>query len=289
MCRARTRHRGGPRPERSGWLYAWCVTHIQQDFYDDPAIYDVLHSPDTAEEVAGLVSTYRRFSRGPMKRMGRMPRWLEPASGSGRYCIEAAGHGVRSVGVDLSASMTAYARERARALGVARRCTFIAEDIQEMRGAEGRGPFDFAFCPINSIRHLPSDAAMVRHLVRVRELLAPDAVYAVGISLSKAEWEMPSEDVWEASRDGVHVKQVVQYVPPGDGSRVEKVFSVMHVNASGRSRTIESAYDLRTYTLGQWHAITKRAGMEIVATVNEEGEDLDVRELGYQVSILGKA
>lgn len=155
-----------------------------------------------------------------------------------------------------------------------------------MLGAEAHGPFDFAFCPINSIRHLPSNAAMVRHLVRVRELLAPGAVYAVGISLSKPEWEMPSEDVWEASRDGVHVKQVVQYVPPEDGSRAEKVFSVMYVHADGRSRTIESAYDLRTYTLAQWHAVTKRAGMEIVATVNEEGEDLDLRELGYQVSIL---
>lgn len=260
------------------------MTLTRQDFYDDPHVYDVLHSPDTADEVAGLMATHARF--GPRVR-GRMARWLEPACGSGRYCIEAAGRGVRCVGVDLSEGMVAYARGRARAMGVSRRCSFVAEDIRRMAGA--RGVFDFAFCPINSIRHLPSDAAMVDHLRRVVALLRPGAVYAVGISLSKPEWEMPSEDVWEASRDGVHVKQVVQYVPPEDGGRAEKVLSVMHVNAGGRSRTIESAYELRTYTLGQWHAVTRRAGLEIVATVNEEGEDLGVRELGYQVSILREA
>lgn len=275
----------GASPERS-----------EAGFYDNPSVYDVLHTPGTAGEVDGLERIALRYGSSEVERAGAV--WLEPACGTGRYLRVAAGRGCRVIGVDLSERMIAYARGRAERLGAADRSRYAVGDMERIEASAGGaarawGGVDLAFCLINSVRHLASDAGMRRHLEGVGSLLKPGGVYAVGLSTSRAEWEGETEDVWDARRGGMSVRQVVQYLPPEDArGRVERVISHMRVERSGRGgvrvEAIDSVYELRTWRIEQWRRVVARAGLEVLATVDEMGDAVEAPVCGYAVWVLGR-
>jgi SAM-dependent methyltransferase len=261
-------------------------------FYDEPLLYDVLHSAGTAAEVRGLRRLAERFGLEP-----RGP-WLEPACGSGRFVRAAIARGVRIAGFDASGAMIAYARQRLGGvdeeryrLGVA---TMEGFDIDAL--APG-WRFALAFNPINTIRHLDRDGAVLEHLARVHAALAPGGVYAVGLSQSAYGLEQPSEDVWEGARGALHVRQVVQYTPPAgppatEADRVEHVNSVLAVTRPGASAIIPSAYALRTYDRGQWEALLARSPFAVAGWADESGAPIDPPAHGgpgYAIWILRKA
>ena len=259
------------------------------DFYADPHVYDVLHAPGTRDDVASLLRIIRRFVPG------REPlRLLEPACGSGRLAIELAARGHACTGFDLSPVMVRYAKARAKERGVGRLATFFAGDMRTFAARRRLRPFDAAFIPINSIRHLPSDTAMIDHLRQVRSVLRPGGVYLVGLSLCAYGLESETEDVWRGRRGGVSVSQVVQYLPPAgsrDSHRNERVVSHMTVIRRGHEPVhVDSAYVLRGYDLAQWRAITARAGMPIVGCVASDGRrECRPAEPGYFVFALSAA
>lgn len=255
------------------------------DFYSIPDLYDVLHAPGTAEEV-GVLRAIQRRAVGNV----RSPRWLEPASGTGRYLLEAAKHGVTCVGFDVSAPMVRYARARAARRSPARRPRFLLADMRDFDEGRRLGKFDFAFNPINTIRHLASDAAMRQHLGAMARVLHPHGVYAVGVSLCAYGAESPTEDVWHGERGSLRVAQVVQYVPPtggrGEASRVERVFSHLTVTRRGEERHVDSSYALRGYDLSQWTALIARAGWVMEGATDSHGVPATPREPGYFVFLL---
>ena len=265
---------------------------VQADFYDLPSVYDILHLPGTAAELDGLERMALRYVRTS----ARAQSWLEPCCGTARFVRLAARRGTRITGVDLSRPMLDYARARLDALGpvVARRADLVEGDITRIDQLTGAGRYDFAFCLINSLRHLPGDAAMRAHLAAMRNALKPGGVYAVGLNFGGVvngyPLEFPSEDVWRASRGRVRVRQVVQYdtpQDPGPGARTENVYSVVTVRRGGRApETYESFYRLRTYTRSQWSALCSRSGFESVATVDENGREVSVGDAGYGIHIL---
>jgi len=263
-------------------------TAPQTDFYRIPALYDALHTPGTAEEVTGLQRIHRRFGAGGKPAL----RWLEPACGTARYLRVAARRGLRVTGFDASEPMIRYAKVRFAALRI-RGNLLVADMASFARSMPSKS--DFAFCLINTIRHLPSDAALATHLDHMRRALTPGAVYAVGLNFGGFEnrqpLEFPSEDTWTARRGRLHVHQFVQYLPPpspsGPAARTERVIS--HLTATRGDRTpehIESTYTLRTYTRPQWHAAIARAGWSELAVVDEDGADVQDRDLGYAIRII---
>lgn len=258
---------------------------VPTDFYSIPDLYDVLHAPGTAEEVDVLRAIQRR-AVGSV----RSPRWIEPASGTGRYLLEAARQGVAGVGFDVSAPMVKYARARAARRSAARRPRFFLADMRDFDAGRRLGRFDFAFNPINTIRHLASDAAMRQHLAAMARVLHPHGVYAVGLSLCAYGSEAPTEDVWHGERGPVRVVQVVQYIPPnggrGEASRVERVFSHLTVTRRGEERHVDSSYALRGYDLSQWTGLLARAGWTIDGVTDSHGEPATPREPGYFVFLL---
>lgn len=258
---------------------------VPTDFYSIPDLYDVLHAPGTPEEVDVLRSIQRR-AVGSM----RSPRWIEPASGTGRYLLEAARHSVEGVGFDVSAPMVKYARARAARRSAARRPRFFLADMRDFDAGRRLGKFDFAFNPINTIRHLSSDAAMRQHLAAMARVLHPHGVYAVGVSLCAYGSEAPTEDVWQGERGAMRVVQVVQYIPPtggrGEASRAERVFSHLTVTGRGEERHIDSSYALRGYNLDQWTGLIRRAGWTIDGATDSHGEPATPREPGYFVFLL---
>lgn len=256
--------------------------------YGEPAIYDILHTPHTSWEVGGLVQIAQRFL-GAEREPSSMT-WLEPACGTGRYLREAARKGVRVVGFDRSEAMIAYALERIAKIGPKKKPHLFVGDMVGFESQIKPASVDMAFNLINTIRHLPSDKAMLEHFAGIRAALKPGGIYVVGISLSAYGREQPDEDVWSGKRGRVHVTQIVNYEPAsngtGPGSRVEMVYSHMMVQKPSGLTHYDDSYGLRSYNLAQWRSIVSRGGFERIATIDELGEDVMVLEPGYALHVL---
>lgn len=247
-------------------------------------MYDILHAPGTAAEVAGLERTILRW--GPPAR--RALTILEPACGTGRYLRLLARRGHRVIGFDREERMVEYARGRLAAAGADTARVFRAEMTEFAKGVRGR--VDAAFNLINTIRHLPSDRAMLAHLLEIRRVLAPGGVYLVGISLSAYGLEFPSEDVWRGRRGRVDVRQVVQFEPPATArSRVERVYSHLVIRRGGREEHRDAAYSLRCYSERQWRGVLGRAGLSVRAVVDDRGRPIKPTAPGYAVWVLAPA
>ena len=155
---------------------------------------------------------------------------------------------------------------------------------------------DVAFTPINSLRHLQTDRAMLAHFGQVARVLRPGGFYAVGLSITAYGVEEPSEDVWEGARGTCRVRQVVQYLPApgrhgggaggGADARSERVISHMTIFTPRGVREIDSTYSLRAYDLAQWRSLVDRSPLRIEAVVDEQGEDLALAPPGYGVFVL---
>ena len=265
----------------------------RKHLYADPEIYDILHDEGTRSDVT-------RFARiacavSPALRSVKQLRWLEPASGSGRYLLACAARGDMALGIDLSREMITYTLQRAREkrykgtiAGLAARMeNFDASKAQWAGKPRTFGKAHVAFNPINSIRHLATDAAMLKHLACVQRHLHSDGVYIVGLSLSAYGLESVSEDVWVGTRRGTTVTQVVQYEPPdidatGAASRRERVISHLTITREGQDEEHrDSSYWLRTYNLAQWTALLARSGWNIAATFANTGKRAKPSEPGY--------
>lgn len=249
--------------------------HTTGNWYDFPSWYDILHAQGTADEVTGLARIASRHCDTPVYRRTRQsdahrPHWMEPACGSGRYLRVAAGRGCRVTGIDVNRAMIRYARESFGRRGLAGR--FIEGDIAEK--IPGR-PADFAFCLINSVRHLQSDADLLRHLDCIHRSLKPGGVYALGIGLTQYGVEMPSEDVWTGRRGRCRVTQVVQYLPATRRRRVELAVSHLTVTTPTSERHVDTVYELRSYDLAQWLRVLRACPLELEAVVDERGRTLD--------------
>ena len=252
------------------------------DFYHDAEVYDALHAPGTGGEAMVVAKLARRLTGKPRGTL----RFYEPACGTGRHLVALARRGHACVGVDLEPGMVAFAQREAKRTGVAERASFVCGDMTQVV-LDGSERVDAAFCLINSIRHLMSDRAMLAHLRSVRASLLPGGVYIVGIELIEPDLAQPSEDVWSGRKHGVRVKQVVQYLPPEAGERVETVISTMlvrRVGTGGRrgsEQQVDSSYALRTYTPSQWGAIIAKAGLEVAGVFNAEGVPRPKVTIGY--------
>ena len=248
--------------------------HNDADWYDFPAWYDILHARGTAREVRGLEAIARRFADTPVYRRSTRsdarPRWIEPACGSGRYLRAAASRGIRTVGIDANPHMIAYAKRSFAGRGLDGR--FIAGD---MTTTTIRPAADFAFCTINTIRHLPDDRAMLAHLEVIAASLKPGGVYAVGIGLTDYESEYPSEDTWTGTRGRCRVNQVIQYLPASRERRVECAINHLTIVTPRGERHVDSVYELRAYSLRQWMRLLRRCPLELVGVCDEQAEPLE--------------
>lgn len=261
----------------------------RQGLYANPVVYDILYTPGTAaevdalERVAGNLGADRALTQGSL--------WLEPACGTGRYLRVAAVRGRRCVGFDRDPGQLAYARDRRlRGRGVAP-CYHQADmtDFQAACGLDA-GSVAFAFNPVNSLRHLPDDRAMLRHFARMAAVLEPGGLYVVGISLTDYEFPMPEEDVWEGRRGGCHVSQLVNYLPPEPGTplaRSERVISHLTVTRPGGVQHLDDSYVLRCYDRRQWRALLERSALSWRGSFDASGRPLEDRVVPYQLEVLG--
>jgi len=248
--------------------------------YEDPAIYDILHEPGTLSEVRTLERVWKRVS-------GDSPRnAFEPACGTGRYLSRLASRGWTVSGFDSDSAMVEFSRVKLRK----RHARVWQGRFDKFGNKIGKGSIGLAFCLINSIRHVASDAEMIRHLKLMRRVLAPSGVYAVGISLSAYGLEAPTEDVWTGTRRGISIKQVVSYTPAQGGSRPsergERVDNVLEIRRGSRTEIRSSSYTLFSYSREQWENVINRSGLRVIGMVNEFASKFDPGRIGYAIWLL---
>ena len=241
------------------------------DWYQLPKWYDILHSAGTAAEVDGLEAIAARYTTC---RYRGAPRWLEPACGTARYLSIAARRGCRVHGFDALPAMIDYARRR-----FARAHLDATLDVAAFSDFPiPTRPAHFAFCLINSIRHVRTDDELLAHLERMSASLVRGAVYVVGMNVSAPGLEMPSEDVWTGARGSCRVTQLVQYIPPdagldpsSDHVRTERVYSHLTITTPTRETHADTQYRLRTFSGAQWRRILDRSPFRLIAIVDERG------------------
>jgi SAM-dependent methyltransferase len=269
-------------------------------FYREPRLYDVVHTPGTAREVAALV----RAARSAGARIEPGSVWLEPACGTGRYLRGLLRRGFAVRGYDPQPEMLAYATGRlgrmttppASSAGSGRRApgadfSLVAASFTtpaaELRNL---GRADVAFCPVNSLRHLASDQDVLAHLEQIAALLAKGGIYLVGLDLHHRE-RTCEEDVWTGARGQLRMTQIVQYLPPGPRSRRERVIVEMVVRRPRAEEHLSYTYDLRTYTARQWRDLLDRSALRRLAVCDASGRpvsgEIAAARLPYQLEVLG--
>ncbi len=263
----------------------------RQGLYTDPMIYDILYSPGTAAEVKAFERVEAIFSPTPL-REHRI--WFEPACGTGRYLRLAHGRGRRTAGFDLDAGQIEYAIKRAAPQKGASFQHYFQADMRNFRQASSQvglqdGSVDFAFNPVNSIRHLERDEHMVEHLNQMAAILKPGALYVVGISLTDYDWLFPEEDLWQGARGRCKVSQLINFLPPEPGTaraRIETAISHLTVTRPRGEEHYDDAYDLRTYDAAQWRQLIAHSKLKLVGSFDALGQPLGERALPYQLEAL---
>lgn len=255
----------------------------RQSLYADPVLYDILYTPGTAAEIDALEKVEKAMTAGPLPE-GRL--WLEPACGTGRYLRTAARRGRRCLGFDRDALQLDYARSRQPGLTPIR---YHLADMVEFRSHCDLSPgvVDFAFNPVNSLRHLSTDSDMLAHFQQMAEVLKPGAVYVVGISFLDEDGMLPEEDLWEARRGTCQVSQLVNYLPPVSGNRIEKVISHLTVTRPRGTEHFDDSYDLRTFTHDQWRDLIGSSALGHLGSFDAKGRPTDRSDLPYQLEVLG--
>lgn len=259
----------------------------RQGLYADPMVYDILYTPGTAGEVRAFDRLEKRFSPG---RLLKDSLWFEPACGTGRYLRVVQGRGRRIAGFDLDVGQLDYARGR---LKVPPGALFQA-DMAHFSGAARQsglepGSVDFAFNPVNSLRHLDSDQTMLAHFEQIAAFLKPGAVYVVGLSMTDYAWLMPEEDLWQSARGRCKVSQLVNYLPPEPGTakdRTEQVISHLTVKRPNRTEHFDDTYDLRTYDMKQWRDLIGKSRLDHVGSFDAFARPRAGRVLAYQLEVL---
>lgn len=263
------------------------MSNRESQFYEDPLVYDILHSPSTGEECRVLEELFARHVTSE----GVEGRWLEPACGSGRFLRVLSGRGRRILGFDQNRAMVEYAKRRLQRLGLGRRARVFVSSMESFATRVPADSIAFAFNTINTIRHLETDGAFLAHFAEMARVLAPGGVYVVGMSLSAYGEEEPSEDVWEGRRGRCRVHQLVQYLPPerqGKGSRMEQVVSHLTIERPSRTEHRDDRYLLRCYDRKQWRALIGKSALRILEVTSDEGEPLRDFDGSYFLYLLQK-
>jgi SAM-dependent methyltransferase len=209
------------------------------EFYGDPALYDLIHSDGTGDEVWLLDSIAERHGNGGKKA-------LEPACGTGRYLPGLLRRGWTVCGYDISPAMVEYSKKRLSKWG--RKATIVRGDMRTYKTQE---KYDLAFNTLSTFRHLMTERDALAHLRVTYDALNPGGIFILGLDLATYGEDLPDEEVWTARRKGKTLKHVMMTLPPDAKKRRERIINFVTYPTARGEKVLESAYDLRSYDSGE--------------------------------------
>jgi SAM-dependent methyltransferase len=171
----------------------WCLQTHSRLSIDD------LRSPISPSSQIALDSTIDNQQSS----IGNRKSFLELACGPARHAREFARRGWRSVGLDLSEDMLAYAAECAGRAGTP--IETISADMCDFTLAQ---PVALAASLIESLSHLVTNEQIVAHLRAVARNLLPGGIFVIELAHPSTLWRDSLPNVWSREEDGIHVEMV---------------------------------------------------------------------------------
>jgi SAM-dependent methyltransferase len=229
-------------------------------FYDDPALYDLIHADGTGDEVWLLDRLAARHGNG-----GKAA--LEPACGTGRHLPGLLRLGWTVAGYDISAKMVSFAKKRLSKWG--KKASVVRGDMTTFTTRE---KYDLAFNTLSTFRHLLTEREALAHLRSTYDALNPGGIFILGLDLAVYGEDLPDEEVWTARRGGITIKHVMMTLPPEARRRRERIINFVTVPGPRGEKVLESAYDLRSYDSGELANLLLKTKFSLPACCGYDGK-----------------
>ena len=194
-------------------------------------------------------------------------RVLEPMCGSARLLRGFANDGYTTVGVDASPEMLALAQARYAKDGL--RGDWLLADVTDFDLDQA---CDLAVCPVNSLAHLPSAAAMEAHLNAMSRNLFVGASYFVQLDLKRPGGGVGTAETWEFDHRGETVRFDWQCLSYADGFETH-----LSRYTFGDGRVLEATNAMKVWTYDAWSAVLARTRFALSgAYANDTFEPLPI-------------
>jgi len=192
--------------------------------------------------------------------------FIEFAAGPALHTIEMAHRGWKSTAIDISREMRAYGLEKA-----AKENVKINYKCADMVTFKSRDRFDLAAIFLDSTSYILTNDDMIKHLRNVAACLNRGGLYILEMSHPKEVIlsEKLTKSTWEASRDGCSVE--IQWGSKNDVfdpvTQITDVIVTMNFNDHGKKGTITDKSQQRHFTVTEFDAIVKAAGVFRIASI----------------------
>ena len=166
------------------------------EVYKHPRYYAIGYRWNTELECDFLEACMKRY--GP----AHAARLLDIGCGTGRHLIELATRGYRMTGIDLQPEMVAYARAEAERLKAP-----VEVSIGDLRHLTIEGPYDAAYCLMDTFRFLLTNEQIVDHLRAVAQRLVSGGLYILDFWVPR-QWDLIANEIhqWEQAQGETTVR-----------------------------------------------------------------------------------
>jgi SAM-dependent methyltransferase len=213
---------------------------IQGNVYDHPKYYDLIFGSDWKAEFDFLQAAFAKFSKREVARL------FEPACGTGRLLIKFAQAGYEVGGNDLNPHAVKFCNQR-----FARHGFEPSAFVGDMADFRLKRKVDAMFNMINTVRHLPSDEAFIKHLECVATGLVKGGLYFLALHLTPQTVQQCTEETWSAARGNLSVVSRLWSIGVDLKARRERIGMTFDVYTPTRQFRIEDETVFRTYTAEQ--------------------------------------
>jgi SAM-dependent methyltransferase len=207
---------------------------------------------------------------------------LELGCGTGRVALPLARAGVPLVGIDRSAAMLAFARQRLVRGRLHQHLRLVQADIRRLPfptavaqphgSSRSRDWFAMVMAPYGILQSLLSERDLASTLSEIHRVLQPNGMFGLELVADLPSWEEYRKRVslkgWRGRRGGTHIT-LVETVRQ-DRSRRRTIFDQEFTERRGRqSRVHRFSLAFRTLSVPQMTRRLERAGFEISALLGD--------------------
>lgn len=236
----------------------------QASLYDFPKYYDLVYGSDWKAEYDFLLACFERHAVGKVKHV------FEPACGTGRLLVKLAQAGFQVAGVDLNEAAVEFCNNRLERSNFPR-----SAFVGDMCDFTVSKPLDAAFNPINSFRHLRTQAQAQQHLNSVAKALRPGGIYVLGLHLTPTIVDPMQEESWSARRGNLAVLSRLWVIDCDRRRRREEVGMSFDVYTPTRQFRLEDRVVFRTYSNRQMDKLLASVPEFEVTQVYDFGYDIE--------------
>lgn len=212
--------------------------------------YDVAFGRSIDREIAFLRELHQRQTGRPLG------SFLDLACGPGYHAIEMARVGVQAAGMDLRPEMVDFARDKAKAEGVA--VDWFVGDIRDFRVAQ---PVDMVFMAYDSLDCLLTNDQIVDHFKTVAANLKPGGLYVFEMSHPRdCSPYGYGKHRYAGKRDGLEVAIEWIEAEPDLATQITKVKTKVTVHENGAEQVYYDQAQERFCSAQEYRLLVERSG-----------------------------